>query len=391
MSIGFLINLVVVGSDTAVSLWPPTRPRLLARAAYLMGLTVNEVPHLAAGLPLGVATVQAVTSGDLGLDRASVLPAAAVATISGGLVVVARRGVRAWPAVTGAMEDAGIDPPDRPRRWAFRTLCTPIPIRPRRVARIADLSYGRHRRHRLDVYHRRDRPQGGPMLVYLHGGGYFSGGKHREGRALLHRLADRGWVCISATYRLRPSAGFEEHLEDAHAALTWARAHAAEFGGDPDRMVMAGSSAGAHLTSLLAIDPGTRLSAAICLYGHYGRYYGRTEAEPVTSTPLALPAAEAPAFFIAHGDHDTSTPVEGARRLADKLRDESPNPVVDVDLPGGQHGFDVWRSWRNSAVLAGIEAFVGHPAVTRSPRTPMPLVARDRTGPPPWARSSDDR
>lgn len=370
MSIGSLINLIVVGSFTAISLRPPTRPRLLARAAYLMGITVNEVPHLAAGLPLGLATVQAVASGDVGLDRASLLPVAAVAVISGGLVVVAWRGVQAWPAVTAAMEDAGMETPDRPRWWALRTLCTPIPLRPHRVTRIADLSYGEHRRHRLDVYHRRDRPRGGPVLIYLHGGGYFSGSKHREGRELLHRLAARGWVCISATYRLRPAAGFEEHLADARSALAWAREHAGEFGGDADRVVMAGSSAGAHLTSLLALDPGTHLSAAICLYGYYGRYYGRTEAEPVTSTPFALSATEAPRFFIAHGDQDTWTPVEDARRLAEKLRDESPRPVVFADLRGGQHGFDRWRSWRYSAVLAGIDAFVTDATTTPPPRLP---------------------
>ena len=363
MPISYLITLFVVGGFTLISLRPPRRPRVLARAAYLMGLTINEVPHLAAGLPLAVATVQAIASDEIRVDGSSLLPAAATGAVGGGLLVVARRGLGAWTVVTAAVERAGLSAPDRPRGWAWRTLLSPIPFRPRRVVRIADLTYGDHRRHRLDVYHRRDRPSGGPVLVYLHGGGYYSGGKHREGRALLYRLAARGWVCISANYRLRPSAGFEEHLADARHALTWARVHAAEYGADPDPVVMAGSSAGAHLTSLLALDPDTRLAAAICLYGHYDRYYGRTEAEAVTSTPFAKSAANAPAFFIAHGDHDTWTPIEAARRLAGELRHASPNPVVYVELPGGQHGFDLWRSWRCSAVLAGIEAFVSDPAV----------------------------
>jgi acetyl esterase/lipase len=163
---------------------------------------------------------------------------------------------------------------------------------------------------------------------------------------------------------LRPSAGFEEHLADARSALTWARTHAAEYGAAADRVVMAGSSAGAHLTSLLALDPDAELAAAICLYGHYGRYYGRTHAEAMPSTPFARSAARAPAFFIAHGDHDTWTPVDAARRFATKLRTESPRPVVAVELPGGQHGFDLWNSWRYSAVVAGIEAFVSDPAAT---------------------------
>lgn len=369
MPTGHLITLGVLGAFTLVALRPPRRPRALARAAYMMTLSPNEVPHLAIGVPLALTTVDARASGDLALAWSSLVPAAATAAIAAGVVVIAHRGTRAWPAVAEAVRSAGLDPPARRRWWAWRTLVTPIPFRPRDVVRVADLRYGDHRRHRLDVYHRRDQPTGGRVLVYLHGGGYFSGGKHREGRALLHRLAAQGWVCISATYRLRPSAGFEDHLADARQALAWARAHAGEYGGEPGRVVMAGSSAGAHLTSLLALDPETDLDAAICLFGHYGRYYGRTTTEAVASTPLALPADGAPPFLIAHGDHDTWTPVEGARSLADRLRTESPNPVVSIELPGGQHGFDLWRSWRCSAVLAGIEQLVTDLEGTRPTHT----------------------
>ena len=286
MSIGYLLALVTIGGFTLISLWPPQRPRPLARLAYLMGLTVNEVPHLAAGLPLAAAAIQTVASG---VDADWTLPVAAAGTaaVGVGIVEIARRGTRAWPVVAAAVESAGMEAPRRPQGWVWRTLLTPIPRRPRQLVRIADIPYGHDRRQRLDVYHRRGRPAGGPVLVYLHPGGYYSGDKHREGRALLHRLAERGWVCISANYRLRRSAGFEDHLSDARRALAWAKGNATRYGGDPERVVMAGSSAGAHLTSLLALDPSTRLAAAICLYGYYGRYYGRTASEPVASTPLA--------------------------------------------------------------------------------------------------------
>ncbi|MGA9276315.1 alpha/beta hydrolase [Ilumatobacter sp.] len=360
MSIGYLITLGVLGFFTLITLRPPRRPRVLARAAYFMGLSVNEVPHLAIGLPLTAATIDTIASGDFHLAWSSLLPIGGAAAVGAGVVAIARRGTLAWPAVTEAIRVAGLSMDDRPRRWVWRTLLTPIPWRPRHVVRVAGLRYGDHRRNRLDVYHRRHRPSGGRVLVYLHGGGYYSGGKHREGRALLHRLAAQGWVCVSANYRLRPSAGFEDHLADAHSVLAWARTHASEYGGDPERVVMAGSSAGAHLTSLLALDSDTNLDAAICLYGYYGRYYGHTPVEPVTSTPLALPAAAAPPFLIAHGEYDTWTPVEAARSLADKLRTESTKPVVAIELPGGQHGFDLWRSWRYSAVLAGIDTFLSH-------------------------------
>lgn len=381
MSTGYLITLVVVGCFTAIALWPPRRPRIAAQAAYLMGLTINEVPHLAVGIPLAVATAQELSSrGDP--SPSAVIAVSAAGAVGLGLLAIARRGLLAWPVVDGALRAVGIELSERPRGWEWRTMCSPIPVRPRSVVRIANERYGPHRRHRLDVYQRRDRPSGGPVLVYLHGGGYVSGGKHREGRALLHRLAARGWVCVSADYRLRPEAGFEDHLADAHRVLDWARIHAADHGGDPDRMVMAGSSAGAHLTALLALDPDVDLRAAICLYGHYGRYYGRTASEAVPSTPFAWSAIAAPAFFVAHGDRDTWCPIEGARELSGKLRDESPNPVVFVELPGGQHGFDLWHSWRFSAVVRGIEAFVSRhverPASGAPVGEPAPTNRRNR-------------
>jgi acetyl esterase/lipase len=368
MPVGYLLNVVIVGAFTAVALAPPSRPRWAARTAYLLGMVVTEVPHVAAGLPLASATFFALAGGDLGGSAASVVLLGAAGVVGTGLALVAARGIRARDAVARGLRRAGVAAPRASTWWAWRTALTPLPVRPRRVRRVANLRYGDDRRQRLDVYHRRDLPAGGPVLVYLHGGGYHSGRKHWEARALLHRLADRGWVCVSADYRLRPRAGFDEHLADARSALAWARAHAPRFGGDPTTTVMAGSSAGAHLTSLLASDPETRLSAALCLYGYYGRYYGRTELEPVPSTPFALSAAQAPPCFIAHGDRDTWTPVQAARDLAAKLRAESSGPVVTAELPGGQHGFDLLRSWRFTAVLDGIDAFLADPRVGAGPR-----------------------
>ena len=83
-----------------------------------------------------------------------------------GLAVVAVRGIRARAAVATGLGRAGIAVPPMPRGWVRRTALTPLPVRPRRVTRVADLRYGDHRRQRLDVYHRRDLPTVGPVLVY---------------------------------------------------------------------------------------------------------------------------------------------------------------------------------------------------------------------------------
>ncbi|MFP3712421.1 alpha/beta hydrolase [Puerhibacterium sp. TATVAM-FAB25] len=353
------LGYVLVAVCVTAALVAPRRPRGVGSAAFFLGVVVSELPQLAFLYLVGT-TALALVEGDLrtvpGLVGVGV---ACLSTVALG--EVARRGLHARDAVREALRRARVPVSPASFRSRWRGLVAPLPIRPRSVRRVRDLAYGPHRRQRLDVY-RRDDVVAAPVLVYLHGGGYVSGGKHREGRALLHRLAARGWVCISAGYRLRPDADFVDHLHDATNVLAWAGRHAHEHGGDARTLAMAGSSAGAHLTALCALDPetGRRLGAAVCLYGYFGRYYGRPPDERPVSTPLGLDATSAPPVFVAHGDRDTYAPVEGARAFVRHLREGSSSPVVYAELPGGQHAFDLFASWRGAAVVDGVERFLTH-------------------------------
>ncbi len=67
--------------------------------------------------------------------------------------------------------------------------------------------------------------------------------------------------------------------------------------------------------------------------------------------------ADAPPFFVAHGDRDMLVPAADAREFVRTLRAMSANPVVYAELPGGQHTFDPYRSIRYGYVVNGIEAF----------------------------------
>jgi acetyl esterase/lipase len=381
MPVGFILTVALVGLCTVAAL---VRPPRFGKVAYLLAVVVNELPHLAA-LYLLLATALAWVEDDLRGVTGAVLLVLAGATLAGHVELV-RRGLTADTAVRRGLAGAGIGLPANPVGRTLRPLLAPFPVRPRRVRRLRGVRYGEHRRQRLDVYGLRHRQEAGPVLVHLHGGGYFSGGRHREARALLHRLASRGWVCVSAGYRLRPSAGFTDHLEDARAVVAWAHAHAGQHGGDADRLVMAGSSAGAHLTALCALtqheqpDPATsRIDAAVGLYGYYGRYYGRAADETPVSSPLHLDASAAPPFFLVHGDHDSYVHVELARAFERHLRAQSRREVVYAELPGAQHGFDLFRSWRFSAVIDGLEAFLDATSAsgaTRRPPTPHATTAR---------------
>ena len=130
-------------------------------------------------------------------------------------------------------------------------------------------------------------------------------------------------------------------------------------------LFVAGSSAGAHMAALAALTPSapafqpgfetadTSVTAAICLGGYYGHYYGQGP----SSSPLAHISPGAPPFFIAHGDLDTVVAVEDARLFAGQLRKVSASPVVYAELPGAQHAFDLFHSLRFEAVIDAIEAF----------------------------------
>jgi acetyl esterase/lipase len=173
-------------------------------------------------------------------------------------------------------------------------------------------------------------------------------------------------VCISANYRL--SGDLTEPLIDVKKVIAWVREHGREYDVDPTAVFLAGSSAGGHLASRAAFTPNDRLlqpgfesvdtsvAGAISLYG----YYGSVASDGPPSSRLAYPTANAPPCFVVHGDHDTLVIVDDARGFVEQLRATSHNPVVYAELPGAQHGFDVFRSRRFDTVVDAIEAFTAH-------------------------------
>lgn len=377
MSVGYLIGLVLWAVVTALAWRPVARPRPLARLSYFLGMTVNELPHVAA-LILLASTAWALVQGDLdpGSPDGVVALVLVASTVAGQLALLRRAG-RASATVVEAL-DAGLGAGSGPAGPGWRRLLTPLPWRPRSVVRRSGLRYGPARRQRLDVLHARGDSRGRPVLVYLHGGGYVSGSRRWEAQSLLHRFAAKGWVCLSASYRLRAKVGWPDHLVDAKQVIAWARANAGAYGGDPTTLVVAGSSAGGHLAAIAALSPGhselqpgfedASVSAVVGLYGFYGRYYGRGPDESPVSTPLGFPAVGAPPFFLVHGANDTYVAPESARELASHLRSAPGAQVVHAELPGAQHGFDLFRSVRFEAVVDGIEVFLARVLGVRARR-----------------------
>jgi acetyl esterase/lipase len=362
MPVGYLIPVALLAFCTTVAVIGP-RPAHTTQYywGYWVTFQINEQPFVAFYL-LAVPTVVAFAQGDLASPGGLATFAVAVLTVA-GLAVLVRRALRAGPVLRLALADgAGITIPPARRPWA-RILFAPLAVRRRDVTRIPDIAYGdAGRRNLLDVYHRRDRPTGGGVLVYFHGGGFHVGHKNREGRALLNHLAAQGWLCVSANYRLEPAARFPDYLIDAKKVIAWVRDHAGEYGADPRTVVVSGSSAGAHLASMIGLTPNdaafqpgfetadTSVAAVVGFYGYYGRVAGPG------SSPLDR-LGDAPPFLFLHGDKDSSTLVEDTREFVAGLREASTRPVLYAELPGAQHTFDLFYSLRYSQVIEAVTAF----------------------------------
>ncbi len=153
-------------------------------------------------------------------------------------------------------------------------------------------------RHRLDVFAPRS-PGTHPVVVFVHGG--FWRAQDRNYLPLLTglyanvgaSLAARGFTTFVISYRLHPEVRGPGMVEDVVAALRFARRRAADFGGDPTQLFLAGHSAGAHLAALIGGDPalgGGPIAGVIALSGIYDLRGLRDRAAPELREGVIVPA-----------------------------------------------------------------------------------------------------
>jgi acetyl esterase/lipase len=118
-----------------------------------------------------------------------------------------------------------------------------------------DVAYGDGPRRKLDVYVPATLPPGtkAPVVVFFYGGSWRFGEK-ADYRFVGEALTSKGIVAVIADYRLYPEVSYPTFLDDTAAAVAWAYRHIGAYGGDPQRIFIAGHSAGAYDAAMVAYD-----------------------------------------------------------------------------------------------------------------------------------------
>ena len=197
------------------------------------------------------------------------------------------------------------------------------------------VAYGPDPRQRLDVYVPRGPTDGHrPVVVFFYGGSWSS--DERAGYAFVGRaLAARGFVVVVPDYRLVPQVHYPAFIEDGADAVRWAEAHAATYGGAPDRLVLVGHSAGAYIAAMLAVDERwlgparAKVKGLVGLAGPYDFAPFDVDASraafgnwprPAETQPISWAGAGDPPAFLAYGVEDRTVRPRNSAALGARLR-----------------------------------------------------------------------
>lgn len=117
-----------------------------------------------------------------------------------------------------------------------------------------EIAYGQDDRQKLDFWGPRGTSQKTPLLLFVHGGGWSIGDKRQAAGGKAELYTDRGMAFASTNYRLVPAVTPEDQARDIARAISQLRKSSDRLGFDPDRIILMGHSAGAHLVALIGTD-----------------------------------------------------------------------------------------------------------------------------------------
>jgi acetyl esterase/lipase len=291
------------------------------------------------------------------------------------------------------------------RRWSFflKMKASPEPLWERDISfwTIPDTD----RQLLCDIWRPADGKTTGLAYVFLHGSAWAIGDKDMLTRPFFRHLAAQGHIVMDVAYRLIPEVDIYGMVGDAKRAVAWIKANADRYGVDPEKIVLGGGSAGAHIALLAGYTPEhpeltpddlKQADLSVCgmityypptdLVAGSKRYNNKrqppvplgTKADPKNpmlyagrldillggypeDVPdmyrLACPTTHihpgSPPTLSLRGDRDSLNPIEGNQELYAKLV-ESGVPAIDVVFPWTEHAFDLALPQINPAAQSAL-------------------------------------
>jgi acetyl esterase/lipase len=259
---------------------------------------------------------------------------------------------------------------------------------------------------KLDLYLPHDRKRPRPLVIWVHGGGWV-GGSREVANLHLTPWLQMGWAVANVSYRLAKHSPAPAAVEDVRCALRWLTERAGELGLDRERIVLTGSSAGAHLALMAGmlpphsrfdrgcptqgdarwrtgVVPPLKVAAIVNLMGitdlpallsadaagrNYAIEWFGALAEPARNalarelSPLHQVQPSTPPILSFHGDADDVVPFAQAQGLHAALAAaQRPNRLVPV--PGARHSFSRQHM---VMMMRQTRAFLAEHAILRAP------------------------
>lgn len=204
---------------------------------------------------------------------------------------------------------------------------------------------------KLDFYYP-ENVKGFTTVVFFHAGGLEGGNKFLPGELKRKRLA-----IVSANYRLSPEVTAPAYIEDAASAVAWVLDHVADYGGDPNKVIVSGASAGGYLAAMVGLDQrwlakhshdANKLAGIVSITGHAITHFTVRKERGIPGhtavvdelAPLFHARADAPPILLTTGDRDLEMlgRYEEAAYFAKMLKIAGHPDVTFYAMGGHDHG-----------------------------------------------------